>query len=85
MPVGVTACFEACFKLDDDGCPGSERKLRLRVLVSDTDPCDVTLDIVSALRVKQIGTFVMGDVNRLADLLYPVARVQTVQTLVPND
>ena len=75
--------FELRTQLEDDGCPDSERFLRIQVITHDLRPSTVILDIVGKNKMRRIGFFETGDIAGIADLLYGAAKIVTVQTIEP--
>jgi len=77
--------YEATFPLPDDGTPGSERHLRIRVTTHTDTPSEVALDIVltGLNKVRHVGCFETRDIGALADLLYPEATKITKTYLIP--
>jgi len=71
--------FEGLFELPNDGCPDSDRFLRIKVITHMDDLSEVQLDIMmpSANSETYIGSFQTKNDKGLEDLLYPVAKTVT--------
>ena len=76
--------FEGKFQLPDDGCPGSEQFLRIRVITHRDDPTEIELHCVSQHSERSIVTDETTDIDAVARLLYGSARIQTIRYIQPT-
>jgi hypothetical protein len=82
--------YEAEAELPNDGTPQSERYLRVRVIVYDSSE-EVEIELATyepfnlmSDKVKIIGSFVTENFAKVANMLYPAAKVEKRLSLVPS-
>lgn len=82
--VGNDDCdaYEAKFRLADDGTPGGEQHLIVRVEVRD-DRQEISLFKESWGKRKAICECEVNAVDRIADLLYGAAQLKTIRMIAP--
>lgn len=76
--------YGADFQLPDDGTPGDGRFLQVRVEVPDKGGnVEVRLSVrEQGGKVQPVGSFETADLACIANLLYPVAGIQTTHRIV---
>lgn len=80
-----TPTYEAKFELDNDGTPDTRRFLIVRVhCLPDTNIVKLMLESHPIKKIIDLGEFETKNFEDIANLLYPVAKIEIVKKIVLN-
>jgi hypothetical protein len=87
---GNGSIFEAGVRLPDDGTPGGEQMLRIRIETCEGENPSLSLDVVSSYKqlenAQRVRRILDGevDIDKAANLLYGAARLEIIKVIRPR-